>query len=87
LGHSESLVKVSWPTVNEAALVRNALTLVVQVNGKLRSRIEVAADASQDEILAVARADEQVAKFLEGMIEKKAIVVPQKLVNLVVTPA
>ncbi len=87
LGHSESLVKVSWPTVNEAALVRNALTLVVQVNGKLRSRIEVAADAGQDEILAVARADEQVAKFLEGMIEKKAIVVPQKLVNLVVIPA
>lgn len=87
LGHSESLVKVSWPTVNEAALVRNALTLVVQVNGKLRSRIEVSADAGQDEILAVARADEQVAKFLEGMIEKKAIVVPQKLVNLVVIPA
>jgi Leucyl-tRNA synthetase len=60
---------------------------VVQVNGKLRSRIEVSADAGQDEILAVARADEQVAKFLEGMIEKKAIVVPQKLVNLVVIPA
>jgi leucyl-tRNA synthetase len=87
LGHTHSLVKVSWPTVNEAALIRNALTLVVQVNGKLRSRIEVAADAGEDEILAVARADEQVAKFLDGMIEKKAIVVPHKLVNLVVTPA
>lgn len=87
LGHTNSLVKVSWPTVNDAALVRNALTLVVQVNGKLRGRIEVAADASQDEILAAARAEEQVAKFLEGMVEKKAIVVPQKLVNLVVIPA
>lgn len=87
LGHTDSLVKVSWPTLNDAALVRNALTLVVQVNGKLRGRIEVAADASQDEILAAARAEEQVAKFLEGMVEKKAIVVPQKLVNLVVIPA
>ena len=87
LGHSDSLVHARWPSVNEAALTRDALTLVVQVNGKLRGRIEVPADASQDQILAVARADVQVAKFLDGTVEKKAIVVPQKLVNLVVAPA
>jgi leucyl-tRNA synthetase len=68
-------------------LARNTLTLVVQVNGKLRGRIEVAADADKDLILTMARDEPSVAKFLEGMIEKKAIVVPQKLVNLVVAPA
>ena len=87
LGHSQSLVDVSWPEVREDALARNTLTLVVQVNGKLRGRIEVAADADKDLILTMARDEPSVAKFLEGMIEKKAIVVPQKLVNLVVAPA
>ena len=87
LSHSQPLVDVSWPAVREDALARNTLTLVVQVNGKLRGRIEVAADADKDLILTMARDEPSVAKFLDGMIEKKAIVVPQKLVNLVVTPA
>jgi leucyl-tRNA synthetase len=87
LGRKNSLIDVSWPTVREEALTRNTLTLVVQVNGKLRGRIEVAADADKDTILTLAREEPAVAKFLEGMVEKKAIVVPQKLVSLVVTPA
>ena len=87
LGRNNSLIDVSWPTVREDALTRNTLTLVVQVNGRLRGRIEVAADADKDTILTLAREEPAVAKFLEGMVEKKAIVVPQKLVNLVVTPA
>ena len=87
LGHDSSLTAVQWPTVREDALSRNSLTLVVQVNGKLRARIDVPADADQDVILDMARSEPQVAKFLEGMVEKKAIVVPNKLVNLVVTPA
>ena len=86
LGHSHSLIDVSWPEVREDALIRDTLTLVVQVNGKLRGRIEVAADADKELILTMARDEPSVAKFLEGMIEKKAIVVPRKLVNLVVTP-
>ena len=61
--------------------------LVVQVNGKLRARIEVAAEATDVEILNQARAEQQVRKFLEGMTEVKTIIVPQKLVNLVVKPA
>ena len=77
---------VPWPKVREDALTRNTLTLVVQVNGKLRGRIEVPSDADQPTILTMARDEPQVAKFLEGMVEKKAIVVPQKLVNLVVAP-
>jgi len=86
LGHSHSLIDVNWPEVREEALTRDTLTLVVQVNGKLRGRIEVAADADKELILTMARDEPSVAKFLEGMIEKKAIVVPRKLVNLVVTP-
>jgi leucyl-tRNA synthetase len=87
LGHAGSLTEVSWPAVREDALARNTLTLVVQVNGKLRGRIDVPADADQDVVLGMARTEPQVAKFLEGMVEKKAIVVPNKLVNLVVIPA
>ena len=86
LGHQNSLMDVPWPNVREDALTRNTLTLVVQVNGKLRGRIEVPSDADQATILTMARDEPQVAKFLEGMVEKKAIVVPQKLVNLVVAP-
>ena len=87
LGHQNSLMDVPWPKVREDALTRHTLTLVVQVNGKLRGRIEVPSDADQTTILTMARDEPQVAKFLEGMVEKKAIVVPQKLVNLVVAPA
>ena len=86
LGHQNSLMDVPWPKVREDALTRNTLTLVVQVNGKLRGRIEVPSDADQATILTMARNEPQVTKFLEGMVEKKAIVVPQKLVNLVVAP-
>jgi len=87
LGHTETLTAVRWPAVREEALTRETHTMVVQVNGKLRGRIDVPADADQDVILDLARAEPQVAKFIEGMVEKKAIVVPNKLVNLVVIPA
>ena len=87
LGQTRPLHTVAWPTVDADALTRDVLTLVVQVNGKLRARLEVAATASEAEILAQARSEPQVQKFLEGMTEMKAIVVPQKLVNFVVKPA
>lgn len=86
LGHSDPLHTVQWPSVDPLALTRDTDTLVVQVNGKLRSRIEVACDATDEEILAAARSDAQVQKFIEGMAEVKSIVVPNKLVNLVVKP-
>jgi len=60
------------------------VTLVVQVNGKLRDRIEAAADAPKDELLRLAHASEKVARFLDGKEIAKEIVVPGKLVNLVV---
>ena len=87
LGQSTPLHAIAWPTVDTAALTRDVYMLVVQVNGKLRARIEVAAEATDVEILNQARAEQQVRKFLEGMTEVKTIIVPQKLVNLVVKPA
>jgi len=84
LGHDALLLDVAWPGADESALVRDTLTLVVQVNGKVRSRIEVAADADRDSIAAAAHADANVARFVDGQPIRKTIVVPGKLVNLVV---
>lgn len=81
--HGE-LLDAPWPQVDESALVRSEITLVVQVNGKLRSKIEVAADADKATCEALALADETVAKFTEGKPPRKVIVVPGKLVNIVV---
>ncbi|HXS47718.1 MAG TPA: leucine--tRNA ligase [Solirubrobacterales bacterium] len=74
----------SWPQANPALLVSDTVTLVVQVNGKLRDRIEAAADAPESELLALARASEKVRRHLDGKEVVKEIVVPGKLVNLVV---
>lgn len=73
-----------WPVADEALLASDTVTLVVQVNGKLRDRIEAAAEAPKEELLALARASEKVAKHLDGKEVVKEIVVPGKLVNLVV---
>ena len=77
------LEKVLFPSVDESALTRNTQTIVVQVNGKLRGKLEVSVDASKDDILAQAKALPEVQQFLTGAT-KKEIVVPNKLVNLVV---
>ena len=60
------------------------LSLVVQVNGKVRGKIEVAASATKEEILKVAKAEENVVRYLQGKTVRKEIVVPNKLVNIVV---
>ena len=73
-----------WPVADPALLVSDTVTLVVQVNGKLRDRIEAGAEASKEELLGLARGSEKVAKHLEGKEVVKEIVVPGKLVNLVV---
>lgn len=75
--------QLSYPTVDESALVQDSITMVVQVNGKVRGKMEVSADASQDDIKAQAKQIDSVQKFLTGEI-KKEIVVPNKLVNIVV---
>jgi leucyl-tRNA synthetase len=73
-----------WPEADPALLVSDTVTLIVQVNGKLRDRIEAPAEASQEQLLELARASEKVSAFLDGKEVVKEIVVPGKLVNLVV---
>ncbi|MBD9654052.1 leucine--tRNA ligase [Pseudomonas sp. PDM12] len=83
LGHEEAIIDASWPVVDEAALVQDSLTLVIQVNGKLRGQIDVPADASREAVEAAARSNENVQRFTEGLTIRKVIVVPGKLVNIV----
>lgn len=84
LGQDSSLLEQSWPKVDKSALEKDSLQIIVQVNGKLRSRIEVAASASKDEIEVAAVTDENVKRFTDDKQVVKVIVVPGKLVNIVV---
>ena len=85
LGHAEPAIDAPWPQVDTAALERDTIELSVQVNGKLRARIEVAADASKETIEATACSAENVRRHTEGKTLRKVIVVPGKLVNIVVS--
>jgi leucyl-tRNA synthetase len=84
LGHSDALVDRAWPQADPAALVRDEIEIVLQVNGKLRGRISVSAQAVEADIRAAALADVHVQKWIEGKPLRKVIVVPGKLVNVVV---
>jgi leucyl-tRNA synthetase len=83
LGKQGAVIDAQWPKVDESALVQDSLTLVVQVNGKLRGQIEVPAAATREEVEAAARGNENVLRFTEGLTIRKVIVVPGKLVNIV----
>ena len=82
--HNESIANANWPQYDEAKLVSDTYTLVVQVNGKLRDRIEVSQNASEEEIKKIALASEKVAAHTANLTVVKVIVVPKKLVNIVV---
>jgi leucyl-tRNA synthetase len=84
LGSKESIFKISWPVYDPAAIIEEEIIMVIQVNGKLRSRITVPAGASDEEIKEGALSDEKARKGIEGKEIKKVIVVPKKLVNVVV---
>jgi leucyl-tRNA synthetase len=84
LGQGAELWRAAWRKADPAALVQDAIEIVVQVNGKLRGRISVAPSADEAEVRAAALADAQVQKFLEAREPKKVIVVRGKLVNVVV---
>ncbi|MFJ4193736.1 leucine--tRNA ligase [Pseudomonas sp. NPDC089534] len=83
LGHADPVIDAAWPVLDESALVQDSLTLVIQVNGKLRGQIEMPASATREEIEAAARANENVLRFVDGLTIRKVIVVPGKLVNIV----
>ncbi|HLV99563.1 MAG TPA: leucine--tRNA ligase [Ktedonobacterales bacterium] len=83
-GHAESIHRESWPTYDETLTQDAIVTVVVQISGKVRDKLEVEASASEDEVRARALASERVQKLLGGEAPKKVIYVPGKLINLVV---
>ncbi len=83
LGHSESVLDAPWPATDEEALKKDAITLVVQVNGKVRAKLEVPADLDKDAIEKLALEHDNVSKFTDGLTVRKVIVIPGKLVNIV----
>ena len=84
LGNEGEVLVAEWPQVDESALVQDTIQLVVQVNGKVRAKINVAADADEDVVLHTALADENVQKHMADKTIRKKIVVPGRLVNIVV---
>ncbi len=83
LGGTGLLAGAAWPKVDESALKRDSIELMVQVNGKLRGKISVEPDATQDKVEAMALMDDGVQKYTEGKAITKVIVVPGRLVNIV----
>jgi leucyl-tRNA synthetase len=84
LGHESAVIDQPWPAIDDSALERDLVELVVQVNGKLRGKISVAADADKDTIVEQALADPNAQRFIDGGEVRKTIVVPGRLVNIVV---
>ncbi|KGR74735.1 leucine--tRNA ligase [Ureibacillus manganicus] len=84
LGHTSTITYESWPTFDETKLVDDEVEVVVQVNGKVRTKVKVAKDASKEQLEQVALEDEKVKEFTDGKQVVKVIAVPGKLVNIVV---
>ncbi|MFC1462426.1 leucine--tRNA ligase [Verrucomicrobiota bacterium] len=85
LGHDGGMLAADWPEVDRAALARDEVEVVLQVNGKVRGRITVPVDTGKDELEKLVLANEQVKKYSEGKTVRKVIVVPNKLVNVAVS--
>lgn len=84
LGHSDSITRSRWPDWNEAALKAEDILIVVQVNGKLRSRITVPSEASREEMERLAMEDPKVQEFIGGKPIRKIVTIPGRLINIVV---
>ena len=84
LGHDNAIIDQPWPQFDESALQQSTIEMVVQVNGKVRARLAVDANADKDSVEKIALADENVQRFIEDKTVRKVIVVPGKLINIVV---
>jgi len=84
LGETASVVSAPWPVADESARVRDQITLVIQVNGKLRARIELAPGCDQEQVMVLAQADENVTRHTDGKSIRKVIYIPDRLLNIVV---
>ena len=83
LGHDDTIAFESWPVYDEAELVEDTVEIVVQVNGKLKAKLNIAVDADKDSVIAMAMDDEKVKEAIDGKNIVKQIYVPNKLVNIV----
>ena len=83
MGFGGMVNEAKWPEYDEAKTVENSVEIVLQIMGKVRSRITIPVDMSKDEVIALAKADEKIAAAIEGKTIKKEIYVPGKLVNIV----
>ncbi|MDD2653555.1 MAG: leucine--tRNA ligase [Candidatus Omnitrophica bacterium] len=84
IGRKESIFKASWPKFDANAIKQDAITFIIQVNGKVRATMELPVDIDEEKLKASALADSNVAKWVQDKMIKKIIIVPKKLVNIVV---
>ena len=84
LGFGEDILASSWPQVDANALATDEIELVIQVNGKLRSRVSVPADADEGTVRQIALADDKVVRHVGGKTVKKVVIVRGRLINIVV---
>lgn len=84
LGHEDTVHIDHWPKWDDQYLVNKTVKIAIQINGKVRSELEIDVDANQDSIIALAKSDKKITPYLENKEIKKSIYVPQKLVNFVV---
>jgi len=84
LGNKESVCRVSWPEYDLAMLVEDTVTIVIQVNGKVRSKIDVPADISEDKLKEIVLSDEKLKSWIQGKPIRNLVIVPKKLANIVV---
>ena len=85
LGHKESIFEGSnWPSFDESKIIESQVSVAVQVNGKLRGTINVPQDAAEDDVIIAAREEDNVARYLDGVEERRIVHVPGRLVNFVV---
>lgn len=85
LGHNQTITYEPWPTYDEAKLTTDELEIAVQINGKVRARLMISKDASKDDMIQIALQSQEVQEFIQGKTIQKAIAVPGKLVNIVVS--
>ena len=84
LGHTDTIANETWPSYDEAKITEDTYTMVVQVNGKLRGKIDVSSETSKEEMERLAKSIPNVISFIDGKEIVKVITVPKKLVNIVV---
>jgi leucyl-tRNA synthetase len=84
LGNKESILKAGWPKYDPKMLVEETMTIVIQVNGKVRSKIEAPSDIRDDKLKELVLADEKVKQWLEGKTVKNIVIVPKRLISIVV---